>query len=155
MIHKALQMGGRGDVLVIEGDGSLERALVGEIMKRVAQIRGFAGMVIDGAIRDVAAYREDAFPCYARGVCHRGPYKEGPGEINIPIAVSGAVVRPGDIVLGDDDGVVFIAPEDAREVAAASRKKAAAEAAIFTSISAGTYDDAWVDQSLRARNVLP
>lgn len=126
---------------------------MGEIMKRVAQVRGFAGLVIDGAVRDVSAYREDGFPCYARGVCHRGPYKEGPGEINVPVSVSGVVVHPGDIVVGDDDGVVFISPSDARGVAAASRKKAADEAAVFEAIAAGRYDDAWIDEALRARKV--
>jgi RraA family protein len=153
MIHKALQMGGAGDVLVIDGDGCLDRALMGEIMKRVAQVRGFAGLVIDGAVRDVSAYREDSFPCYARGVCHRGPYKEGPGEINVPVSISGVVVNPGDIVVGDDDGVVFISPSDARQVAAASRKKAADEAAVFEAIAAGRYDDAWIDEALAARKV--
>lgn len=155
MIHKALQLGGPGDVLVIDGDGNLDRALVGEIMKRVAQARGFAGMVIDGAVRDVAAYREDGFPCYARGICHRGPFKEGPGEINVPVAISGVVVHPGDIVVGDDDGVVFVSTADARAVAEASRRKAADEAAVFESIAARRYDDRWVDETLRARKVLP
>ncbi|MDB5773190.1 MAG: hypothetical protein JWM42_3564 [Burkholderia sp.] len=155
MIHKALQMGGEGDVLVIDGDGNLDRALMGEIMKRVAQSRRFAGLVIDGAVRDVASYREDTFPCYARGVCHRGPYKDGPGEINVPVSISGVVVQPGDIVVGDDDGVVFISPADAKAVAAASRQKAAAEASTFESIAANKYDDAWVDEFLRARKVLP
>ncbi len=155
MIHKALQMGRPGDVLVVDGNGCLDRALFGEIMKRVAQHRGFAGVIIDGAIRDVAAYRADSFPCYARGVCHRGPYKDGPGEVNVPVSISGMVVNPGDIVIGDDDGVAFIAPADARTVAEASRLKADAEASVFEAIAAGRYDDAWIDQTLRARNVLP
>lgn len=154
MIHKALQLGRPGDVLVVDGNGCLERALFGDIMKNVAQARGFAGVVIDGAIRDVAAFRADAFPCYARGVCHRGPYKDGPGEINVPVAIGGMVVQPGDIVLGDDDGLVFIAPADAQEVAAATRKKNAAEEATFASIRAGRYDDAWIDAALRAKGVL-
>jgi RraA family protein len=154
MIHKALQMGGEGDVLIIDGDGNIDRGLFGEIMKRVAQSRKFAGLVIDGAIRDVAAYREDDFPCYARGVCHRGPFKEGPGEINIPVAISGVVVHPGDIVVGDDDGVVFISPADATAVAAASRLKLQAEAAVFEAIAANKYDDAWIDEMLRARKVI-
>lgn len=155
MIHKALQIGRPGDVLVIDGDGCLDRGLVGEIMKRVAQKRQFAGLVIDGAVRDIAAYRNDDFPCYARGVCHRGPFKEGPGEINVPVSISGVVVHPGDIVIGDDDGVVFVRPEDASALADASRKKMAAEAATFAAIANGTYDETWIDASLRARNVLP
>jgi RraA family protein len=153
MIHKALQLGKPGDVLVIDGGGAIDRALFGDIMKNVAKMRGFAGVVIDGAIRDAGAYREDTFPCYARGVCHRGPYKDGPGEINVPVSIGGMVVMPGDIVVGDDDGVVFIAPSEARAVAHASRKKADAEAHTLDSISKRAYDDAWIDVTLKAKGV--
>jgi regulator of RNase E activity RraA len=130
-------------------------ALFGDIMKNVAKMRGFAGIVIDGAIRDAAAYREDSWPCYARGVCHRGPYKDGPGEINVPVSISGMVVHPGDIVVGDDDGVVFIRPAEARAVAAASRKKADAEAKTLDSIVRHAYDDQWIDQALNAKGFQP
>ena len=153
MIHKALQLGKPGDVLVVDGGGATERALFGEIMKNVAKMRRFAGIVIDGAIRDAAAYREDDFPCYARGVCHRGPYKDGPGEINVPVSIAGMVVSPGDIVVGDGDGVVFIAAADARRVAEASRRKVAAEAATLASIAGNRYDDAWIDTTLESKGV--
>ena len=153
MVHKALQLGRPGDVLVIDGGGTIERALFGDIMKNVAKMRGFTGVVIDGAIRDAAAYREDSFPCYARGVCHRGPYKDGPGEINVPVSVGGMVVLPGDIVVGDDDGVVVIAPAEAKAVAEASRRKAEAEAQTLTSIAKRAYDDAWIDQALKAKGL--
>jgi RraA family protein len=153
MIHKALQLGRAGDVLVIDGGGAVDRALFGDIMKNVAKMRGFAGVVIDGAIRDAAAYREDDFPCYARGVCHRGPYKDGPGEINVPVSVGGMVVLPGDIVVGDDDGVVFITPPEAKAVAEASRAKAQAEAKTLRSIADRAYDDAWIDQLLKTKGV--
>jgi RraA family protein len=154
MIHKALQLGGPGRVLVVDGGGALDRALFGDIMKNVARMRGFAGVVIDGAIRDAAAYRDDDFPCYARGVCHRGPYKDGPGEINVPVCIGGMVVHPGDIIAGDDDGVVFIAPAEARAVAEAARRKAAAEAATLDAIRRNAYDDAWIDETLRAKGVI-
>ena len=154
MIHKALQLGKPGDVLVIDGGGALDRALFGDIMKNVARMRGFAGVVIDGAVRDASAFRDDTWPCYARGVCHRGPYKDGPGEINVPVSIGGMVVHHGDIIVGDDDGLVFIRPAEARAVAEASRKKAAAEASTLESIAARRYDDQWVDQTLRAKGVL-
>ena len=154
MIHKALQLGKPGDVLVVDGGGSLDRALFGDIMKNVAKMRGFAGIVVDGAVRDAAAFREDTMPCYARGICHRGPYKDGPGEINVPVSIGGMVVQPGDIVVGDDDGLVFISPAEAKSVAEASRKKAAAEATTLESIAARRYDDEWIDQTLRAKGVL-
>jgi len=155
MIHKALQLGRRGDVLVVDGGGATDRALFGDIMKNVAKMRGFAGIVIDGAIRDAAAYREDTFPCFARAACHRGPYKDGPGEINVAVSVGGMVVNPGDIVLGDDDGVVFVTPAEAREVAAAARKKADAEAQILDSIARRQYDDRWIDETLKAKGLQP
>ena len=79
-IHRALEMVGPGDVIVVDGGGDESRALVGEIMKNIAQWRGAVGYVIDGAIRDVAAFAADDFPCFARSVIHRGPYKSGPGD---------------------------------------------------------------------------
>jgi regulator of RNase E activity RraA len=153
MIHKALQLGQPGDILVIDGGGCTDRALFGDIMKNVAKMRRFGGIVIDGAIRDALAYRDDDFPCFARAVCHRGPYKDGPGEINVPASVDGMVVLPGDIVVGDDDGVVFIAPREAKAVAEASRRKLAAETATLDSIAKNAYDDKWIDESLRAKGL--
>ena len=105
-IHKALELVGPGDVIVVDGGGDESRALVGEIMKNIAEHRGAAGYVIDGAIRDVAAFAASDFPCFARAVIHRGPYKSGPGEINVPVSIGGSVVSPGDIVVGDEDGVL-------------------------------------------------
>ena len=90
---------------------------------------------------------------YAAGITHRGPYKDGPGEINVPATIGGMVVNPGDIVVGDDDGVVFIAPAEARAVAAASRKKADAEAATLAAIARREYDDGWIDETLKAKGL--
>jgi regulator of RNase E activity RraA len=153
MIHRALQLARPGDVLVIDGEGCTDRALIGEIMKNVAQSRGIVGAVIDGAIRDVAAFRRDGFPCYARAVCHRGPYKDGPGEINVQVTVGGMIVNPGDLIIGDDDGVVAIPPKEARAVAEATRKKAAAEAATLDAIAKRKYDDAWIEKTLKAKGL--
>ena len=105
-IHRALELVGPGDVIVVDGGGDETRALVGEIMKNIAESKGAAGYVIDGAIRDVAAFAVSDFPCFARAVIHRGPYKSGPGEINVPVSIGGSVISPGDIVVGDEDGVV-------------------------------------------------
>jgi RraA family protein len=148
MIHRALQLGQPGDVLVVDGGGSIERALIGEIMKAVAQSRGFVGFVIDGAIRDLRSFEDDDFPCYARDVTHRGPFKDGPGEINVPVTIGGTVVHPGDIVVGDRDGVVFISASEAREVAEAAKRKSAQEAEVLSAIAAGRYDDSWISKVL-------
>ena len=90
MIHKALQLAKPGDVIVVDGGGDLTNALIGEIMIGDAIQRGLGDMVIYGAVRDSAWIAERDFPVFAAGVTHRGPYKDGPGEINVPIAVEGA-----------------------------------------------------------------
>ena len=154
MIHKALQLARPGDVLVIDGGGVTDRALIGDIMRQVARSRGVVGAVVDGAIRDSASFREDDFACWSRGVSHRGPYKDGPGEINVAVSIDGNVVEPGDIVAGDDDGIVFVAPAQAEAIAAAARRKADDEAATLAAIAGGTYDDRWIDETLRAKGVL-
>lgn len=107
-IHAALLKARPGDVLVVDGDGDLSRALIGEVILAHAESRGVAGFVIDGVIRDVAAFRVSSTPCYARGIIHRGPYKNGPGEINVSVSIGGLVVNPGDLIVGDDDGVVAV-----------------------------------------------
>ena len=111
---------------MVDGGGDLGQALVGEIMMSRARAMGVSGFVIDGAIRDVAAFQHSDFPCFARGVTHRGPYKFGPGEINVPVAVDGMVVMPGDVVLGDEDGVVTFDRAVAPELLALVRQQEAA-----------------------------
>lgn len=106
MLHKALDLAVPGDVVVVDAGGDLTNALIGEMMTEYAETRGIAGIVIYGAIRDAATIRAGKFPLFAAGVTHRGPYKDGPGEINVPIAIDGMVIRPGDLLLGDDDGLV-------------------------------------------------
>src|SRR5438445_5902122 len=97
-LHKSFELLRPGDVLVVDGAGDLCQALVGEIMMSRARAIGVAGFVIDGAIRDVAAFATAGFACFARGVTHRGPYTSGPGETNVPVSIHGLVVMPGDIV---------------------------------------------------------
>lgn len=135
-----------GDVMVVDAEGDLSNALVGGIMTFAAASLGLAGMVVDGAIRDVAEIRERTFPVYARGVTHRGPYKDGPGAINVPVTVGGMVVRPGDIVVGDQDGVLCFAPADAAAVIHGALKQHAAEEATMDAIRGGRWDRSFVDQ---------
>jgi len=150
MIHRALQLGRPGDVLVIDGEGCVDRALIGEIMKNVARMRGIVGAVIDGAIRDVAAFRKDDFACYARGVCHRGPYKDGPGEINVPIAVGGMVVNPGDIVVGDQDGLLAIPQPGIEALIDKARAHLETEAQTIRAMKEGRWSRDFID-ALEAR----
>lgn len=150
MVHKAIDIAAPGDVIVVDAGGDLTNALIGEIMSSHAAARGVAGFVIDGAIRDAAAIRAGRFPVFAAGVTHRGPYKDGPGEINVPIALDGMLIEPGDLVLGDDDGLVAVSFKHAEAVFAAASAKHAAEEQILADIRAGIRQDrAWVDEALR------
>ena len=139
-IHQALEEVRRGDVVVVDGGGDTGRALVGDIMKAIAESRGVAGFVIDGAVRDTDAFAEADFPCYARAATPRGPFKTGPGAINVPVCVGGWTVNPGDVVVGDADGVVAFAPDIATTLLEAVRAQAAREAEVLALIRAGRYD---------------
>jgi RraA family protein len=142
-IHRALELVGPGDVIVVDGGGDETRALVGEIMKNIAEWRKAEGYVIDGAIRDVAAFAAADFPCFARAVIHRGPYKSGPGEINVPVSIGGSVISPGDIVVGDEDGVVSFPAANAASLLEAVRAQVAREEETLKAIREGSYQGSY------------
>jgi RraA family protein len=148
LIHKALTMLEAGDVLLVDSEGDISRALVGELMMTSAKRRGCVGFVMDGAIRDVDAFDDAKFPCYARGVTPRGPYKEGPGSINAPISIGGMMVNPGDVIVGDSDGIVAIPAAIADQIAKTAWEKLETEKKTLAEINAGTYDTAWIDKAL-------
>lgn len=153
MVHKALLMAESGDVIVIDGAGDLSRAVIGGLMRTSAQAHQLAGFVIDGAIRDLAEWAEGGMPVFARGVSLRGPSKDGPGEINVPIAVGGLVVHPGDLVVGDLDGVVAISAERLPDLHDACQAKLRSEAAIRQKNAAGKRDIERFDNILRAKGL--
>ena len=154
LIHKALQILKPGDVLVVDGGGDITRALFGEIMMTVAKSKGAIGCVFDGAIRDMDAFEKHKFPCWARGVNMRGPYKDGPGSINNSISIGGMVVNPGDVILGDCDGIIALSPSIALEAAKLGKEKETAERKTIQSILDGQYNDAWVDATLKQKGAL-
>jgi regulator of RNase E activity RraA len=149
MIHKALSLAAPGDVVVVDAGGDLTNALIGELMLGTMVYRKLGGVVINGAIRDSAAIRSQDFPVFAAGVTHRGPYKDGPGEINVPVAIDGMVIEPGDLVLGDDDGLLCVPFDQVKTVYEASVAKLAAETQQAANIAAGTHDTSWIDATLR------
>lgn len=151
MLHKAIDMAVPGDVIVVDAGGDLTNALMGELMLAYAVQRGVAGFVLNGAIRDADAFRKTNLPTFAAGVTHRGPYKDGPGEINTSISLDGMVVEPGDIIIGDSDGVLCVPVADAAEVLRASQAKRDAEAGQMRAIADGTNDRSWVDAALKER----
>ena len=153
LIYKALTMMSPGHVLVVDGAGDAANALVGELILRYAQRHGCVGFVIDGAVRDTAAFLEEDFPCYARTSIHRGPYKAGPGAINVPVAIDGQVVAPGDAIVGDEDGVLSFPAADAAALIAAAHRSAAFEADIKAEIANGQREQSWLTRMLQAHGL--
>ena len=149
MIHKALHLAQPGDVIVVDGGGDLTNALIGELMVATAIKRGLGGIVLNGAIRDLDAIQAGSFPVFAAGVTHRGPYKDGPGEINVPIAISGMVINPGDLILGDADGLLCVPFDSAQYILDAALTKCAAEKVTVQEIEEGHLDTTWIDAQLQ------
>ena len=149
MIHKALMIAEPGDVIVVDAGGDLTNALVGELMLSHAMVIGVAGVVIDGAIRDLGWVKANSFPVFAAGVTHRGPYKDGPGELNVPIALDGMVIEPGDLIVGDDDGLVCVPFGETEPIYQAAKAKNEGEHQIAAHTLQGKLaSKAWVDEAL-------
>ncbi len=155
MIHAAMAIAKPGDVLVIDGKGDETCALMGEIMVSQCMASGIAGVIIYGAVRDTEAIRALGFPVYAVGANPNGPTKLVPGRVNHPISVGGVSVQPGDLVVGDADGVVVVEPSKAPAVLEAASKKLADETARIEAIRNGSQlRPAWLDGALRKAGVL-
>lgn len=153
-IYKAMTLIQPGHVLVVDAGGDLTNACVGEIMKRYLQRLGCVGLIVDGAIRDVAAFENDSFPCYARGHVHRGPYKDGPGEVNVPVTIGGQVIYPGDVIVADEDGIVSFPVSQADALVEKARAHAAKEERIMAEIDSGADRQSWLHPVLEAKNLL-
>ena len=155
MIHVALALAKPGDVIVVDGKGDLGSALMGEIMCQQAAALGVAGVVIDGAVRDSEAIRELRFPMYAAGLNPNGPTKFVPGRVNHPISIGGVTVQPGDLVVGDADGVTVIEREKAAAMLPLAAEKVAQENKRIADIkSRKALRPGWLDGALRAAGVL-
>jgi len=155
LVHKALELAQPGDVVVVDAGGDLTNAIIGEIMTTYAQTRGLAGIVINGAIRDCGTIRRSAFPVYAAGVTHRGPYKDGPGEINAVISLDGMTIEPGDLILGDEDGLLALPYDQVEALYEAASAKHAVEEQMLAQIAAGTLDTSWIDARMKAQGWKP
>ncbi len=136
-LHLAITQAQAGEVIVVDGGGLLSVALWGELMSLAAQVKGIAGLVIDGAIRDQETLASTDFPVYSKGATPRGPVKASLGEVNIPIQCGGVVVRPGDLIVGDADGVAVV-PQDKQEaIISAAEAIAAKEEVLKAKIGQG------------------
>lgn len=151
MFHKAIEMAMPGDIIVVDGEGCMDHSLCGEILYRTAMKKGIAGFLIDGVIRDVESLETLDFSVYAKGVQPKGPYKNGPGEINVPIAIGGQVIMPGDIIIGDQDGVIAIRPHEAESILKLALAHNEMEVVKFKKIKEGKLNKSWVDETLKAK----
>jgi len=146
LTYKALSMMSPGQVLVVDAGGATNNAIVGDLLLEYALQRGCTGFVIDGAIRDCAAFLAADFPCYARDVNHCGPFKTGPGAVNVAVSIGGQVVQPGDFLLGDEDGIVVFPADRAGELLAAALRHAQLEQEIRAEIRTGKVQQSWMDK---------
>jgi regulator of RNase E activity RraA len=151
LLHKAIDMAGPGDVVVVDAQNEQSYAVTGELMILWLRRRGAAGIIVDGCVRDADALAALDFPVYATGVNPNGPLKEGGGEIGFPVMCGGLVVSPGDSLVGDADGVAVISPVDAPAVLAEAQAQNAKEAQIMRDIENLAWDRTWVDAALQAK----
>ena len=155
--HKALTMLQPGDVLVIDEGRENNTGSFGHNMSLQARNRGVAGLVSNGCMRDIRLLREEKFPAFCRGVCPRSAQKNTPGSINVPVQVGGLVISPGDIVVGDDDGVAVIPLAVAEEVIKRARQRMDMEYQQARDIREGRkpleiiFGDNWVDTALQGK----
>lgn len=149
-VHKAIDLAQPGDIIVVDAGGALDNAIVGEMMLTHAETRKLGGVIIYGAIRDSGHVRNHPFPVYASGVTLRGPFQSGPGHINIPIGIGGMVIEPGDLLLGDDDGVICIPYGDVEDLYPEALKRFEGENAQRDRVRNGTVDRKWIDDRLAA-----
>jgi regulator of RNase E activity RraA len=155
MIHAAMAIAKPGDVIVVDGKGDLSSALMGEIMSQQCVALGIVAVVIDGAVRDSEAIRELGFPMFAAGLNPNGPTKSVSGRLNHPISIGGVSVSPGDLVVGDADGVTVIERAKAAAMLPLAAEKVAAETKRIAQIkSREALAPAWLNGALRAAGVI-
>ncbi|MCK6453541.1 MAG: RraA family protein [Alphaproteobacteria bacterium] len=154
MLHAALALAKPGDVIVCDAHGDLSAAVWGGLMGASAVKLGLGGLVIDGAVRDREELYQMELPVFARGVTPCGPHKDGPGQINLPIACGGVPVHPGDVVVGDGDGIIVVPKADLAMAIAAAAQRDAGEARRRVEIERGEITQPWLEAALRAKGVL-
>jgi regulator of RNase E activity RraA len=154
MVHKSLDIAQPGDVIVIDAGSTMMNGVIGDLISTKARHRGIAGFVVDGLIRDLPDIRAlEDFPVFARGITPIGPLHRGPGEINHAISAGGIVVHPGDVIMGDLNGVVVVPRDIAPDLLERLRLKAAVEAEYTAAVRRGEFSNAWVDAMLASAGV--
>lgn len=154
MFHAALALAQPGDVIVVDGKGDQTSALCGTIMSTQAQAAGIAGFVLDAAARDSDELAQGDFPVFCVGTNPNGPTKGLAGRVNWPVTLAGVTVNPGDLIIGDADGVVVIPRENAEEIVALAQGKVDAEAKRIAEIKQGKLGAPWLNEALRQAGAL-
>jgi 4-hydroxy-4-methyl-2-oxoglutarate aldolase len=137
MLHYAMLKVKPGDVLVVDAKGFLEAGPWGDVFTELALQKGLAGLVIHGAVRDARTIIEQGFPVFARGLSIKGTGKNQPGKLNVPITIGDVRIQPGDILVGDIDGVVVVPQHDVERVVRVSRAREEKEQAYRAKIREG------------------
>jgi 4-hydroxy-4-methyl-2-oxoglutarate aldolase len=154
MLYKALQLARPGDVLVVSIGGHMKNAVWGELMTNTAQALKLGGLVVDGVVRDGAANRKLGFPMFCRGTVPVSGEKDGPGFVNGLISCGGVPVRPGDVVIGDDDGVVVVPVEQVSAVIRSLDAQSRREAERLAEIAGGKPLPGWLDRVLQEKGLV-
>ena len=156
MLHAAFRVAEPGDVLVLTNGGSPQGALWGEIASYYSRIRKLGGAVIDGATRDTLQITEMGFPVFASYISVSYPGKRGPGAVNVPVAVAGVTVNPGDLVVGDADGVIAIPPAQVETAVSNAEARVAKEAEVKRKLDEGRtlYDVAGMKALFEAAGIV-
>lgn len=153
-IHAALAIAQPGDVIVVDGKGDISCALIGEIMSTQAEASGIAGIIIDGAVRDADALAANGFPVFSAGLNPCGPTKSIAGRVNYPISAAGAAIQPGDLIIGDIDGVVVLPRESVPALLELAQKKLDTETKRIAAIRHGDIRAPWLEKALLAAGML-
>jgi regulator of RNase E activity RraA len=155
LVHKAMEVARPGDVLVVSTYGNDNEAVFGEIMATTLLAAGLEGIVVDGAVRDAEEVREMGVKVFARTVVASACDKDGPGEINLPVACGGVAVMPGDVIVGDENGVVVVRREDLEYVLNRTREIAAGEVKRIQEIKSGLLFKPDIDRTLKVKGIIP
>lgn len=150
MVHASLDLAEPGDIVVVDAGSSPMNAVLGDMIVTKARHRGIAGFVVDGLVRDIERIEPLGLPVFGRGVTPVGPLHRGPGEVNYAIQCGGVVVFPGDLILGDADGVVVVPRTAVPELLQRCRLKSEAEAEYVAAVALGDFSNAWVTQALES-----
>ncbi len=154
MVHESLDAARPGDVVVVDASNSTLTAVLGDLVCTKAKHRGIAGFVVDGLVRDLPGILKlGDLPVFATGVTPLGPLHRGPGEVNFPVSVGGIVVNPGDVIVGDLNGVVVVPQDHAAKLLEDVRAITSGQAGYLAAVARGEFSNAWVQAVLRANGV--